>query len=175
MRECVLRPALPDELGLLIEIDDDACALYAEVGLRIELPPGHPFAADEQARWAASIRADGAWLALAAGAPVGFAAIGTADGEPYLDQLSVRRDAMGRGVGTRLLRHALQVSAPAGALWLTTYAHLPWNRPYYERHGFVVIEEARCGPQIREHLHAQRAVLPAPQERVAMRHRHAPG
>lgn len=174
MTACVLRPAGPDEIDLLVDIDDDACALLREAGLDIVLPVDHPFLVDERARWLASARAGTAWLALADGEPAGFAAIGTADGAPYLDQLSVRRTTMRRGLGTRLLRHALAESAAAGALWLTTYAHVPWNRPFYERHGFLVVDEAECGPVVRAHLGAQRAVLPAPGERVAMVHRHAP-
>jgi hypothetical protein len=49
--------------------------------------------------------------------------------------------------------------------------HLPFNRPYYERHGFVVVSERECGPGVLHHLEEQRRALPAPHERVAMRRR----
>lgn len=62
---------------------------------------------------------------------------------------------------------AIDWAAPE-PLWLTTYAHLPWNRPFYERAGFAVIPEAQCPPGIVEILAEQRACLPAPRERIAM-------
>jgi GNAT superfamily N-acetyltransferase len=107
----------------------------------------------------------------AAEASLGFAALDIVDGDPYLEQLAVRAAAMRRGIGALLLAHAAAwAKAQAGrALWLTTYSHLPFNRPYYERHGYLVVPEEDCGPGILHHLAEQRRYLPAPAERVAMR------
>jgi GNAT superfamily N-acetyltransferase len=160
-----IRTAHPDELDRMVAIDDDACALYAEAGIDVLLPDDHPFVVDEKARWLASARAGTALLAMRDGRAVGFAAIGRADGAAYVDQLSVRRDAMRTGVGTALLSRAVALGTP---LWLTTYAHLPWNGPWYARCGFRVVPESECGPQIRHHLAQQRAALPAPDQRIAM-------
>jgi hypothetical protein len=63
--------------------------------------------------------------------------------------------------------------AAGEALWLTTYAHVPWNRAFYERFGFAVVPESSCGGDILEILTEQRRWLPAPEQRVAMRR--APG
>jgi GNAT superfamily N-acetyltransferase len=167
-----IRPALSTDVELIRLIDDDATSLFAEHGLAIELAPDHPFARAELARWLASAEQGRAFFALdEAGQPVGFAALDWLDGHPYLDQLSVRRAAMRRGVGGRLLQHVRDWARGAGAseLWLTTYAHLPFNRPYYERRGYVVVPEEACGPGIVHHLHEQRLHLPAPAQRVAMR------
>lgn len=102
---------------------------------------------------------------------MGFAALDLLDGQPYLDQLAVTRAAMRRGVGRRLLERSAEWARDAGgpSIWLTTYAHLPFNRPYYERHGYVVVPEAECGPGLRKHLAEQRGHLPEPAQRVAMR------
>jgi GNAT superfamily N-acetyltransferase len=109
------------------------------------------------------------------GEPVGFASLDAADGRPYLDQLSVRRAWRRQGIGKTLIEHALAWSAGAGELWLTTYdARVPWNQPMYERHGFVRVDESNCGPELRAKLTAERAVLPAPEGRVAMLYRHRP-
>lgn len=167
-----IRSALPADVDLIRLIDDDASTLFAEHGVAIELAPDHPFARTEVARWLASAEQGRAFFALDdAGRPVGFAALDWLDGQPYLDQLSVRRRAMRRGVGARLLQHAEDWarSLAARELWLTTYAHLPFNRPYYERRGYVVMPEEACGPGIVHHLQEQRRHLPAPQQRVAMR------
>jgi GNAT superfamily N-acetyltransferase len=101
------RRARPDELATVAAIDDDAGTLDTEWGLVIDLDPSHPFVVAERARWQA---ATGAGLLEVAEAPdgtlAGFAARGIVDGEPYLDQLSVRRLWMRRGIGTSLLRRA---------------------------------------------------------------------
>lgn len=165
-----LRVARPDEVDLLVAIDDDAGALYADFGIHLELEADDPFVLLERERWLAALRAGRVQLAVtASGEAVGFAALGSVDGAPYLDQLSVRRAFMRQGLGSRLLASALQASAGQGALWLTTYAHLPFNRPFYERAGFVVVPEAECGPELRATLGLQRRSLPRPEERVAMR------
>jgi GNAT superfamily N-acetyltransferase len=166
-----IRPARSTDVDLIRLIDDDATTLYAEHGMAIELGPAHPFARAELARWLDSAEQGRAFFALDdAGEPVGFAALDWLDGQPYLDQLSVRRAAMRRGIGGRLLQHARDWArgAAASELWLTTYAHLPFNRQYYERRGYVVIPEAACGAGVLHHLHEQRLHLPAPEQRVAM-------
>lgn len=172
MGDAEIRLALAEEFPALLAIDDDATLLYAEHGAPIELAPDHPFARAEQERWRRSTELGGTFVAIdESGEPVAFAALGWGDGAPYLDQLSVRRRAMRRGLGRRLLQHAAAWACEHGAseLWLTTYGHLPFNRPYYERHGFVLVPEVSCGPEILHHLHQQRRYLPAPEHRVAMR------
>jgi GNAT superfamily N-acetyltransferase len=169
-----LRLAQPGELALLEAIDDDASASYAAHGLAIELAPDHVFVREERARWHSSIELGRAFIAIDAhGAGVGFAALDTVDAAPYLDQLAVRRSAMRQGIGSLLLARAAEWARDAGGavLWLTTYAQLPFNRPYYERNGYEVVPEHECGPGIIHHLAEQRRHLPAPAERVAMRRR----
>lgn len=163
-----LRQARPTELPKLVEIDDEASELYVEAGIRFELAKDHPFVVAESMRWAAAIGRGLAHVAVdTRDEPLGFATLGFVDGEPYLDQIAVRPRAMRRGIGTTLLRHAVGWSGDR-PLWLTTYSHLPWNRPYYERDGFVAVAETLCGPELRAILDQQRQVLPAPDERVAM-------
>jgi L-amino acid N-acyltransferase YncA len=51
----------------------------------------------------------------AAGRVPGFAASGMRDGEPYLDQLSVRIDSMRLGIGSALLDATAQRARATGA------------------------------------------------------------
>jgi GNAT superfamily N-acetyltransferase len=168
----LIRVGSVEEIETLCEIDTDASALFEHAGLFLDLPRDHEFAVAERQRWQRSLAAGAALLAAdASGRALGFAACATLDGQPYLDQLSVRTDAMRRGVGSALLAAAEASVRPGGAraLWLTTYGHLPWNRPFYERAGYVLVPEQDCGPDIRQELNYQRRWLPAPHERVAMR------
>jgi GNAT superfamily N-acetyltransferase len=166
-----MRQALPHELDRLVAIDDDSAGLYAEHGLALELADDHPFVLGERARWLAALERGHVFVVEHAGELAGFAALDSADGQPYLEQLSVRRAAMRRGIGGALLERAARWASERGGshLWLTTYAHLAFNRPYYERRGFVVVPEAECGPELRHHLDEERRALPRPAERVAMR------
>ena len=165
--------ARPDQIDLAVAIDDDAGGLYAAHGLDLALPADHPFVVAEQAWWreaAAAGRLVFAADPASPDQPLGFAAYGFLDGEPYLDQLSVRRGSMRRGLGRALLAHAAAWAAthPSRTLWLTTYAHLSWNRPYYEDAGFVVVAPPHR-PEMAATLADQRSHLPLPDLRVAMR------
>jgi GNAT superfamily N-acetyltransferase len=170
MSAIAYRRAVAADFRSVVDVDDDACALDARVGLVFAHGSDHPYAVAEQSRWAAEIAAGDVEVAVDGDVLVGFAACGYADGEPYLDQLSVRCAWMRRGIGTRLLAGAIAWADPhpSGRLWLTTFAHLPWNRPFYEHHGFVVCPETRCGPDLRDTLAREREALPAPEQRVAM-------
>lgn len=169
--EFALRAADEGELSLLIDIDDDACQLYEASGVPLGLLADTPYALTERSRWSESLREGDVLIATVGGSSVGFASFGMIDGEPYLDQLSVRLAAMGRGIGSALIERSVAWARERGgtSLWLTTYGHLPFNRPMYERRGFVVVEEKDCGPEIRHHLDEQRSFLPRPDARVAMR------
>jgi GNAT superfamily N-acetyltransferase len=164
-----MRRATPFEIAELTRIDDDAARLYAEAGVHFDGPLVHDFGEAERRRWKVAVeRGLGELATDATGRAIGFLTLGYVDGRPYLDQLSVLRSFMRRGVGRALLNHAIAWSERAGELWLTTYAHLPWNAPMYARHGFVIVDDSRCGPELRDVLIEQRAALPCPAQRVAM-------
>jgi GNAT superfamily N-acetyltransferase/protein tyrosine phosphatase (PTP) superfamily phosphohydrolase (DUF442 family) len=168
-----VRTGSPGDLDTIVAIDDDACGLYAQTGLHVALPDDHPFTVEERADWRRSLEHGWTFVALDdANAPIGFASLDLIDGAPYLDQLSVRVASMRRGVGRALLARAVGWARAQGdSLWLTTYAHLPWNRPFYEKEGFVVVPAEAYRPGIAARLEAQRRSLPAPEHRIVMRRR----
>jgi len=173
----VIRQASPDEIDEMVSIDVDACTLYDQAGLDADLGPEHPYSVAERACWTRCAREGNAFVADPPDAPpvgllVGLLVLDRIDGAPYLEQLSVRRTAMGQGLGRRLLARAIEW-AGREPLWLTTYDHIPWNRPFYERHGFVTIPESACPPGIVAILDDQRRALPAPEQRIAMRRKPA--
>jgi GNAT superfamily N-acetyltransferase len=90
----------------------------------------------------------GAWRAAQPGfvlvtgePPVGFAHVLDLEGTAHLEQLAVRPDHHRHGLGTALVRAALQRAGNDGhtRLTLSTYADVAWNRPFYERLGFEVV------------------------------------
>jgi GNAT superfamily N-acetyltransferase len=165
-----LRTGSVSNIETLAEIDSDACELFVAAGMNVDLPG--EFSVAERNRWLRSLESGQTLLAVDESECVlGFAARGTLDGEPYLDQLSVRRWCMRQGIGRSLIDATLAAARKTGAsaLWLTTYEHLCWNRPYYERLGFVVVPEACCGPHILQTLAFERRFLPRPEARVVMK------
>ena len=165
-----LRKARADELQRLLGIDDEASELFTRAGLTFTTDANHPFSVAESARWAKAIEEQLAHVAVNhQDEPIGFVTLSFVDQEPYLDQISVLPGVMQRGIGTMLLRHAISWSN-GRPLWLTTYSHLSWNKPFYERRGFTAVAEGTCGPELRAILQEQRAVLPDPHHRVAMVH-----
>jgi GNAT superfamily N-acetyltransferase len=170
--DIAIRTASVAEIDTLCAIDLDAATLFERAGLHLELPSDHEFAVAERSRWLRCLAAGTVLLAMdATSEPIGFAAAGVRDDEPFLDQLSVRTKFMRLGIGTVLLNATARMAKDAGgqALWLTTYSHLPWNRPFYERAGFVAVPECECGPEIFRELGYERRWLPSPEERVVMR------
>ena len=164
------RRAHAGDLERLYAIDDEASALFASAGVDMSaLTDEHPFVRAERARIKRALDAGLVELALDPdSAAIGFIASGFVDDKPYIEELAVVPSWMRRGVGGALLRNACANAASAGALWLTTYAHLPWNGPMYARAGFLAVPEHECGPGIREILREQREALPQPEQRIAM-------
>lgn len=170
--QCSIRVGSAADIDILSEIDADASNLFVQAGLDVDLPAHHPFAVAERGRWLRSLASGQTLLMVTStGTVLGFAARGTRDDQPYLDQLSVRTQFMRIGLGTALLNATEKTVRAAGGrvLWLTTYGHLPWNRPFYERAGFAMVPEEECGPEMLAELMYERHWLPMPQERVVMR------
>ena len=91
--------------------------------------------------------------------------------ELHIGEVSVARLYQGQGIGRRLIdtaqAHAERLACTA--LALTTFRHVPWNAPYYERLGFRILGE--LAPKSRLHrLLAQEFTSGfAPESRCAMR------
>lgn len=165
-----MRAARDGELDELLAIDDAATALFTDVGLALDLAHDHPFVVAELGRWSRAIAEGTAWVATnARDAPIGFAVAARVDGVPYLDQLAVHPGHMRRGIGRHLVeRVAAWAVAHGSELRLTTYAHVSFNRPYYERLGFSLRDESCAGPELEELLREQRRYLADPEQRVVM-------
>lgn len=64
-----------------------------------------------------------------------------------------------RGIGTKLLTHACDVAKDRSFRYvtLTTFEHLPWNAPFYSKHGFIRVECPDDFPHLVSALHHERA------------------
>jgi GNAT superfamily N-acetyltransferase len=100
--------------------------------------------------------------------PIGYARMELVGGEPHLEQLSVDPRHGRRGVGTALL-DAAQAWAGGRPVTLTTFADVPFNRPYYERRGFAVVPEEEWTPALRALVAEEATHGLDPATRVVMR------
>jgi GNAT superfamily N-acetyltransferase len=145
--EYEVRTARAADLPGLADIENSGNPMFAEIG--IVFPPG-PTVVEELAGGDAEIL-------VAGDPPVGFAAVTELDGAAYLEQISVRGDLVGRGVGARLLAEVMARAAAAGSpgVSLLTFRDVPWNGPWYARHGFAELPEERWGSGIRSYWDAE--------------------
>ncbi len=153
-----VRVASSADLREVPAVEAAADALFRERGV-LDLPP--PVPADERAA---------AWRVLVAGRPVtGFVVLERVDGDVHVEQLSVHPAAMRQGIGAALLAASVEEARAAGArrVTLLTYADVPWNAPWYARHGWRTTED--LGPQLRALAeHEVRLGLTRHGRRVAM-------
>lgn len=94
------------------------------------------------------------WVADENGAPVAFLAALAEGDRLHVDELDVRQDRQGRGLGRRLLDHAAQWARENGLrrMSLTTFRSIPWNAPFYASVGFREWPEAEAPATVRQAL-----------------------
>jgi GNAT superfamily N-acetyltransferase len=164
----MVRTAQPDDLTALREIERLAGDRFRDVGFE-SIADHEPTATDTLAAYAAAGRA---WVAAdSVGAPVGFVLVDVVDDCAHVEQVSVRPDHQGAGVGRALLNRvrAWATSTGKDAVTLTTFNDVSWNRPLYEHLGFRVLPEVEIGPELRAVQDAETAHGLDPATRVCMR------
>src|SRR3569833_2160262 len=97
-------------------------------------------------------RAGLAWVTTdTADTAVGYLIADRVDGNLHVEQVSIHPSHARRGAGRALIDHladhARAVAVPA--LTLTTFADVPWNGPYYQRCGFVAVDDEELTPGLR--------------------------
>jgi 4-diphosphocytidyl-2-C-methyl-D-erythritol kinase len=84
------------------------------------------------------------WVALEEEAPIGFVWLDDTMGEGVVDiaEIDVLPSHGRRGVGAALLEHACAWARASGyrSVGLGTLADVPWNAPFYAKHGFALVE-----------------------------------
>jgi ribosomal protein S18 acetylase RimI-like enzyme len=143
-----IRAARVTELPVLQAVDRAAGQMFAGIGMA-EIAEHHwwplPVLADRHGAGRLWVAAD------QAGEPVAFLMADLVDGGLHVEQVSVHPGSARRGLGRELLDHAASLAAADSlpALTLTTFAHVPWNAPYYVRCGFRVVDDTELTPGLR--------------------------
>jgi GNAT superfamily N-acetyltransferase len=112
------------------------------------------------------------WVVLAADAPVGFALLeAVTERWLHLEEMDVHPQHGRRGIGAALLDRVCECAAARGysELTLTTFRDVPWNMPFYSRHGFAEISADTLRPELVAMVADEVARGLDPRRRVAMR------
>ena len=163
----VIRPACLDEREELRAIERAAGSLFAAAGL-VEVAAHEPESVEGLAKYIAGGRA---WVIADGETAIGYSLVDIVDGLAHLEQMSVRPEFGRRGLGAALLEHVCEWARGENfaAITLTTFADLPWNAPFYARHGFVVLAASELGPELRALRETETAHGLDPDRRVCMR------
>jgi GNAT superfamily N-acetyltransferase len=143
-----IRSAVPDDGPGLREIERHAGARFRDIGMA-SIAGAEPATVDTLSAYAL---ADRSWVAIDAdGCPVGYVIADVVDGNAHIEQISVRPDHQGAGMGRALIERVRAWAAETGrpAITLSTFTAVAWNGPLYAHLGFETIPEDELGPELR--------------------------
>ena len=131
MPAVTIRPALPEDAAAVAAC---VCQAYVRHIQRIGRQPG-PMLLD----YAQVLRDDSVFVAMDAGEVVGVLVLNTTDEGFCLDNIAVRPDHAGQGLGRRLLALADDQarSADQRSIYLYTHVLLTENQALYRQNGYV--------------------------------------
>lgn len=143
-------------LSMIPGIEQTAATMFPEDYLpstiRFDVTDGRTLreAQAESRLWAATTRK---------GKLVGFAMADVVDGRAHLDEINVLPEFGQRGIGTQLVHKVRDWAVSCGftGLSLVTFRDLPWNAPFYEKLGFVMMQESDLGEGLLELLDEEAA------------------
>jgi GNAT superfamily N-acetyltransferase len=153
-----VRLARAPELALLPAIERRAAERFAtyphDLGIRIEDAPPTSLEALHAAN------DDGRVLVAAddAGTPVGFALMTDLGLFAHLEEMDVQPEHGGKGLGAALIEAVCAWANRHGftAVTLSTFRDVPWNAPFYARHGFAIVEPDDLPPELLRVVEAER-------------------
>jgi len=130
-----------------MEIEQDASRLFSGTRHEAETSAGglpasrFKVAMDQHLVW--SVQSGTGYI-------LGFGLVIWLESGAHLHELSVRRDWTGRGIGSRLLARIVKELASRGheSLTLSTFTDVPWNAPFYAKHGFQPTQEHEIPPAL---------------------------
>lgn len=162
-----------DETGLLPEVERSAGEAFRDI-------PDLAWVADDEVTGPrehhrlASLGTS--WVAVSDDQLLGFACAERFGPDVHVWIVAVRREAQGQGLGTRLMHTVLEYAfdSRAARVTLTTFRGVPFNEPFYERLGFMVVPPGGLDDRLRRTLAAE-AAAGFPAERRCAMQRHTEG
>jgi len=152
-----IRLAVPGDLPLLPAVERQAAARFPPE----DLPAGRHDETTSMEELQQACATGWLWIAVdASQQPVGFLLAQPHDARSlHIREMDVLPAKGGRGTDTALLDAVAGAAAARGfrRLTLTTFSHLPWNGPFYERRGFRAMDASEHGAVIADTLRQEAA------------------
>jgi GNAT superfamily N-acetyltransferase len=145
----MIRRAQMDDVELLSDIERAADAVFRGEGMEV-VAEGETMSVPDLLRYQ---RAGRAWVDTDEfDRPIAYLLLDVVDGSAHIEQVSVHPSQAGQGKGRQLIEAAAEWANQQGYVMLTlsTFAHVPWNAPYYARLGFEIVPPDRITPGLRE-------------------------
>jgi len=163
----VIRLARAEEILRIREIEDEAGRMFLGSGLIDESLDGS-FPLDEMERLIAKGQV---WVACLDDTPVGMAIASVRDGLVHLEEMDVLPEHGRLGIGGRLLETVCDWARDMGhkAVTLSTFRDVPWNGPFYRKHGFHDLKPEQWLPWMLPLRENEKEHGLAVEERVFMR------
>ena len=162
-----IRPATAGDCATLQELERDAGQRFREVGLGFvaddEPPPVEVLLSYTEA--------GRVWVAVdSEDVPAGYVVVDIVDGAAHIEQVSVATAQQGRGIGRLLVEQARRWAGEnaLSAVTLTTFSHVPWNKPLYEHLGFRALASEEIGPELQSLMEHEASRGLDPATRAAM-------
>jgi 4-diphosphocytidyl-2-C-methyl-D-erythritol kinase len=143
-----IRLARLDEVPRVREIEDEAGRAFSGLGL-VDEALDVAFPLDELARL---VGLGQVWVGcLEDGLAVGMVIASAREGLAYIEEMDVLPAHGRRGLGAGLLARACAWAEARGyaAVTLSTFRDVPWNGPFYRKHGFTDLPPAEWTPGMR--------------------------
>jgi GNAT superfamily N-acetyltransferase len=144
-----IRLARLDEISRLREIEDEAGTMFSGTGL-IDETLDAAFPPEALTRLIGSAQV---WVACTADdVPIGVVIASQRDGAIYVEEMDVLPAHGRRGLGGQLLARVCTWAQEQGysAVTLSTFRDVPWNGPFYRKHGFKDLKPWEWTPGMKE-------------------------
>jgi len=144
-----VRPAAAKDVALLPAIEFAAARLFLDRLNALGLTPEMLESTNSPADFAHAQKMGRLWVAVTEqDEPVGFALLSEIDGVIHLEELDVHPTHGRRGIGAALLQRVCVWAETAAypGVTLSTFRNVPWNAPFYARHGFRLLRPDEMTP-----------------------------
>lgn len=155
-------------------IEQAAAAIFSET----DLPPDVRFLVTDKETLINAQREERLWAALDHNnILVGFALARVLGAYAHLEEMDVHPEHGRQGIGSKLLGKVINwaMDGEFPGVTLITFRHLPWNAPFYERHGFVQLDESDTSNNLRELIREEAGAGIESRNRVTMIYRISDG
>lgn len=170
IRDYTIQLAAEHHVQAIPVIEQAAATIFSE----FDLPPHVRLLVTDRKTLIEAQRDKRLWAALDQNnSLVGFALVRIVGGYAHLEEMDVHPDHGRQGIGSQLLAAVISW-ATAGkfpGITLITFRHLPWNAPFYERHGFIQLDDGNTSNYLRELIREEADAGIESRNRVAMIYR----